>query len=623
MSSLSVENQVFIQKVSQVVEDNLKKEGFGVSELARELAMSRSMLYIKIKSITQKSVSFFIREIKLKKAMVLLKEETLTVSEIAYELGFGSPSYFIKCFHEYYGYSPGEYKKTVAEEDWDFSSNKGDQVISGNKDNLNKRIKRVMLLSMGIAILILSIAYFSKSSNVPAHHMSLAILPFDNLSSDENTQYFADGVVEDLLTRLSGMENLKVISRTSSEIFRNKKDKTIPEIGEILDVSYILEGTVQREDNDLRISIQLIDAKNDDHVFSKQYDRNLDEIFEVQREIAHKIASEIAPVMTSNRLDRINHDYTHNTNAFEYYQLGRFYSNKRTTENLKKGIEFYEQAIAEDPDYALAYAGLADNYHLMAIQGRMDKAEGNKLSLEMAQKALKIDPDLAEAHTVIASYYTFVERNWEAAEKEFKKALALNPNYSTLQQYYAEYLSIMGRDDEARSHIDKGVQLDPFSFIIRYRSSRIYYDQEIFDRALEDIKVCLEINSEHGWATNLVYDIYLALGNDSIVYNMLKQPELAHLYPPKAVDSAYAIGGIEALVNLQLEVAHSFFKDREHRKAIWYAMAGEYEKAMNSLVLAMEEGILSPLNTTNREYKPLRSDPRFIAIRKEMGLPPL
>ena len=213
--------------------------------------------------------------------------------------------------------------------------------------------------------------------------------------------------------------------------------------------------------------------RRDDHVLSKQYDRNLNELFEVQREIAREIAAEISPVFTNQQLNKLKHDYTKNSEALKMYQLGRFYSNKRTAEGYKKGIEYYEKAIAEDSVYALAYAGLADNYDLMSLQGHIDRTEGNKIAREMAGKALEIDPDLSEAHTVMGSIYTFTDWKWKPAEKEFLKAIELNPNYSTAHQYYAEFLTIIGRDEEARQHIDKALQLDPFSFVVRWRSSTI------------------------------------------------------------------------------------------------------------------------------------------------------
>ncbi len=603
----------FLQKIQQVIEVNLDNDNFSVDQLAKEIGLSRSMLHRKLKKLTGKSATELITEMRLNKAKELLENDVATVAEIAYKVGFNSPSYFNRIFKKYYQISPGEIRK-------------GKNIVvrqqKTNRPLLTDKIKLqltiVFIVIVFVVVAISGINFFNGKAY--RAEKSIAILPFDNLSSHDDTEYFADGIVEDLLTRLSKLNNLKVISRTSSEMFRNKGDKTISEIGEILGVGYILEGTVQRESDNIRISMQLIDAKRDDHVLSKQYDRKLNELFEVQREIAREIAAEISPVLTDQQLIKLKHDYTQNIKALKLYQLGRFYSNKRTAKGYNKGIEYYEKAIAEDSVYGLAYAGLADNYHLMSLQGHIDRAEGKNRAIELAEKALELDSDLAEAHTVLAAIYTFFDWNWEEAEKEFKKALELNPNFSTAHQYYAEYLTIMGRDDESRKHIDKALQLDPFSFVIRWRSCSNYYHQEQFNEALAENKVCLDLNKEHLWTLNLEYDIYLALEDDSAALDCFKRTgPIFGIWTPEEADSVYRIGGFDAMTRWAI----SFHEGEEYTKAIFYAMLGEDEKTMELLELAMEAGKLGPFSTTWREYRSLRSNPRFIAIRKKMGLPPL
>jgi tetratricopeptide (TPR) repeat protein len=284
----------------------------------------------------------------------------------------------------------------------------------------------------------------------------------------------------------------------------------------------------------------------------------------------------------------------------------------------------------------------------MAIQGRMDKTEGDSLALEMAERALEIDPDLAEAHTVLASIFIY-NRNWDAAEREFLKALALNANYSTVHQYYAEYLILMGRNLEARKHIDIALQIDPFSFIIRHLSSGLYYHQEQFDKALEEIKVCLDLNKNHPWANSLEYYIYLALEDDPATLDCSKRyGKMRDLWSPEEVDSVYQEGGFDGIIRWNMryfvggEYGNEIFNvvPNEHKKTIeliesamrngnlelyivFYAMLGEHEKTMDLLELLMDAEKLPPYITTYRQFKSLRSNPRFIAIREKMGLPPL
>jgi len=274
-------------------------------------------------------------------------------------------------------------------------------------------------------------------------------------------------------------------------MFRNKGNKSVPEIARILGVSYILEGTVQRESDNIRINIQLIDAPKDEHVLSKQYDRNLSEVFTIQSEIASQIASELSLLLTNHQVNALKTNKTKNLKALEYNQMGRFQSNKRWIDGYNKSIEYYEKAIAEDPEYGLAYAGLADTYHLMALQGWMDKKEGKDKAVELALKALELDPDLAEAHTVLASLYTYIDWNWEESEKEILQAIKLNPNYSTAQFYYSELLCATDRPDKAREHINKAMELDPFSFVMRNYSGLYYYNQGLFTlTAIEDVPEC-------------------------------------------------------------------------------------------------------------------------------------
>jgi len=604
----------FLKRIIGLIEENLANENFSVEELAEKAGLSRSMLHRRLIKSIGKSASDLITQKRLEHAKELLEKTDFTSAEIAYKSGFNSPSYFNKVFRKYYRISPGQLRK-------------GEKLVPVNQITKVKKGNRKMTIpiiatsTVLLAALLFWAGFYFYNGKTDSTEKSIAILPFGNLSLNDDTQFFADGIVEDLLTRLSSLDNLRVTSRTSSEMFRNKADKSIPEIGKILGVGYILEGTVQRESDDIRISIQLIDAKSDDHLLSKQYDRKLNEFFEVQREIAGEIAAELSPVLSVQQLEKLKHDHTQNINALKLYQLGRYHSNKRTAEGYKKGIEYYEQALAEDPAYGLAYAGLADNYDLMSLQGHIDKDEGNTLALEMVGKALEIDSDLSEAHTVLGSIYTYTDRNWDAAEREFVKAIKLNPNYSTAHQYYAEYLTIMGRDEEARKHMDQALKLDPFSFVVRWRSSRIYYDQEQFDKALEDINVCLDLNMEHPWAINLEFDINLALKNDSAIMDNLRRTSgIFGMWSVEEADSVYQAGGTDEIKRWLTEL-NTF--DPVYTKAIFYAMLGEYDNALEMLELAAKAGHVSPYSTASYEYKPLRSNPRFIKIRKEMGLPPL
>jgi TolB-like protein/AraC-like DNA-binding protein len=609
----------FLNKIYQHIEDNLDNEHYSVAVLAHQVGLSRSTLHRKLIKLTSKSPSDLIREKRLIRARKMLENNVATASEIAYKVGFSSPSYFTKVFKNYFQLSPGDIRK---------GNEPTIQQVLNDKQKVRKPIFRTKIRHLTpiilIAILALAISiaavYYLFHKDKPVER-SIAILPFDNLGSDNGNQYFADGIVEDLLYRISQIDGLKVISRTSSEMFRDKGSKTIHEIAELLGVKYILEGTVQQESNNIRINIQLIDALKDNHVLSKQYDRDLSEVFKIQSEIAGEIASELRFVLTNKQLYALKRNQTENIKAYEYYQMGRFYSNNRWEDGYKKGIEYYEKAIAEDQNYGLAYAGLADNYHLMALQGWMDKTEGKNKAIQLALKAMALDPNLALPHAVLASLYTDIDWNWELAEKEYLQAIKLDPNFSTAQFYYSYLLTIFDKDYDARKHINKALELDPLSFVIRHYSAVYYYNQEKFSEALEENNLSLDLVKDHLWALNLDFLINIRLKNDLAALDCYKKVgEITGEWTQEEADHVYRTGGIDGL--LWCRVNDSTW-DHKLYKAKYYALLGEDEKVLEILESALNEGNISAFQTMSLEFKNLHFHPRFIAIRKKMGLPPL
>jgi len=612
-------DEQFLNKIYQHIEDNLDNEHYSVEILAQQVGLSRSTLHRKLIKLTGKSPSDLIKEKRLIRARKLLENDVATASEIAYKVGFSSPSYFTKVFKNYFKLSPGDIRKGNVPTIQEILNDKQKEMKPIFRTNIRNLTPIILISILALTISVAAVYYlFHKDKPVES---SIAILPFDNLGSDNENQYFADGIVEDLLYRISQIEGLRVISRTSSETFRDKDNKTIPEIAQLLGVKYILEGTVQQESNNIRINIQLIDALKDDHVLSKQYDRDLSEVFKIQSEIAGEIASELRFVLTNEQLYALKRNQTENIKAYEYYQMGRFYSNKRWVDGYKKGIEYYEKAIAEDPDYGLAYAGLADNYHLMALQGWMDKTEGKEKAIEMALKAMTLDPNLALPHAVLASLYSDMDWNWELAEKEYLRAIKLDPNFSTAQFYYSYLLTIFGKDSDAREHINKALELDPLSFVIRHYSAVYYYNQGQLSEALAENNLCLDLAKDHLWALNLEYFIYLQLENDLAALDCYKKVgEITGEWTREEADSVYRMGGIYGL--LWWRVNDSTWNQKLY-KAKYYALLGEDEKVLEILESVVNEHTLGGFHTISLEFKDLRSHPRFIVIRKKMGLPPL
>jgi tetratricopeptide (TPR) repeat protein len=401
-------------------------------------------------------------------------------------------------------------------------------------------------------------------------------------------------------------------------MFRDKGNKSVTDIAEILDVTYILEGTVQREGNNIRISIQLIDAKKDDHILSNKYDRKLDEVFKIQSEISNQIASELSLVLTDQQKNALEQNKTKNLKALEYYQMGRFQSNKRWIEGYNKSIEYYEKAIAEDPEYGLAYAGLADTYHLMALQRWMDKKEGEDKAVELALKALELDPDLAEAHTVLASLYTYIDWNWEKSEKEFLQAIKLNPNYSTAYFYYSCLLCITGRPGKAREYINKAMELDPFSFVMRNYSGLFYYNQGQFKEALAENKLSQDLIKDHEWAVRLDFEIYYHLGMEQEALESFKlYGRLFKCYDPAIAERVFEKEGLDGLVRVWIKTWPKTLME-----ARMQVMLGEYEKALDILEKLCSDRNIDPVElTTGYDFRNLHDNPGYIRIMKAMGLP--
>ena len=460
----------------------------------------------------------------------------------------------------------------------------------------------------------------NKSGASSIRDKSIAILPFANLSEEKGNEHFADGLVEDLLNRISLIEELKVISRTSSEMYRDRGVKSVPEIAGELGVSYILEGSVQRYGAKARITVQLIDAINDDHIWAENYDRDIVDVFKIQSEIAIQIASELNTILTSKQKILLQDNKTKNVKAFELYQMGRFYWNKRTGDGYTTSIEYFEKAIDEDPSYGLAVAGLADTYNLMALQGWMDMQEGRDKAEELALKALELDENLAEAYTVLGSIYDYVDWDWQNAEKAFKRALEINPNYSTAHHYYSQHLSITGQHEQARKHIDKALEINPLSFVIRYVSADLYYNQGYFSEALAEIQKCHELQENHPWLPEREFQIYWQIGEEEKAHESLwKILERDSIYNLKIAKNIYEDSGLRSVIEWKLKIDEAHDEISPYAIASTYGMIGEDEKALYWLEKASTANHTSEMSFSIH-FKNLHNNPRYLAILKEMGL---
>jgi TolB-like protein/Flp pilus assembly protein TadD len=456
---------------------------------------------------------------------------------------------------------------------------------------------------------------------------SIAVLPLANLSGDPEQEYFADGMTEELITNLGKISALRVISRTS--VMRYKKtEKPLPQIARELGVDGIVEGSVLRVGDRVRITAQLIQAEQERHLWAESYERDLRDILALQSEVARAIASEIKVRLTPQEQTRLASARPVNPDAHEAYLKGRYFWNKRTEEGLKKGIDFFGQALEKDPAYALAYTGLADCYYLLADYRFVPWKEAYPRAKGAATKALELDETLAEAHTSLALIKDRYEWDWPGAEREFKRAIELNPNYATAHHWYSNYLEEMGRHDEAIAEIKRAQQLDPLSLIInavvglRFRSARRY------DEAIEQLRKTLEMDPNFAMAHFLLGGVYKQKGQyESAIaeYQKGRSASGGSVHLLAALGRAYAAAGkrrkaLKILGELK-ELSKRRYVSASFVASIYVAL-GEKDQALEWLEKGYRDrdAAMVGLNWVPT-FDPLRSDPRFEDLLRRMNFP--
>jgi TolB-like protein/Tfp pilus assembly protein PilF len=327
-----------------------------------------------------------------------------------------------------------------------------------------------------------------------ASDKSIAVLPFDNLSHDPDNAYFADGIQEEILTRLSKIADLKVISRTSTQHFKSSPDN-LPQIAKQLGVANILEGSVQKVADQVRVNVQLINAESDAHLWAESFDRQLTDVFRIESEIAKTIADTLQAKLTGSEKRAIAAQPTENSEAHEFYLKGRYFWNKRTANDLKTAISYFQKAIEKDPNYALAYAGLADSYALLPYFGAASPQESFPPARTAAKKALTLDDTLAEAHTSLALILLAYDLDFDGSIREFRRAIELNPNYAMAYHFFGVGpLMRSGRFDDAIAECKRAVELDPLSLINNADLGNTYSRARRYDEAIDQLRKTLEMD---------------------------------------------------------------------------------------------------------------------------------
>ena len=480
------------------------------------------------------------------------------------------------------------------------------------------------------AILILAIlaAWMAPSRNRASSHIgSLAVLPLESLSSDASQDYFADGMTDELITDLGQIGALRVISRTSVMLYKRAR-KPLPQIARELNVEAVVEGTVLRFGNQVRISAQLIRASDDKHLWAQSYEGDLRDALDLQKKVASTIADQIRISLTPREQAVLRDAKPVNPEAFEAYLRGRYFWNKRTADGLKKAIDYFNEAIEKDPNYGQAYTGLADSY---ALLGNSDFAvltpqQAYLKAKAAATKALELDNSLGEAHTSLAFCLGLFEWNWEAAEKEFQEAIALNPGYATAHQWYALQLSVMGRHREAIAEMSKAESLDPLSLIISADMADVLFAAHQYEDSMQQSRKAINMDPHFAIAH---FELGQALAQKKMhkeaIEELQKASELSggDATCVSVLAYAYVVSGRRKealkLMNDLKSQSNRSFSYGVHIALIQTSL-DEKDQAMASLEEAYTERF-DALALRSPAFDPLRSDPRFGDLLRRMGLP--
>jgi TolB-like protein/AraC-like DNA-binding protein len=652
-------DEAFIRKLTEIVNEHIANEHFGAGELSVAAGMSRSHIHRRLKSIKNQSVSHFIRLIRLGEAMKMLRESDSSVAEIAYQVGFSSPAYFNRCFHEYYGYPPGEARKqdlSLFESDSleiDISAIEKEKIEKSSTLVLGSVFRNLKwILPVTIFLIFMALAYGSynlffaqKDSVKSGKHSSksIIVLPFRNLSDNPESQYFADGIMEDILNSLFRIREFKVVSRTTSEHFR-ESGLTVREIARKSDVSNVLEGSIRQQGNKVRITIQLIDATHDRHLWSANFDRELTDVMGIQGEIALLVADKLEAVLSESEIVEIGKLPTRNHEAYDNYLRGRFLLHKANSaqradfgrDGVLNCIQYYEKAIAADTAFAAAYAGLANAWFNLSAWGFLPANVGIPKARKYCLKAIECDPECAEGHAVLGAYFIWGGGgSFTEGSKELKKAVELDPNFATARQWYAQCLMITGPIKEARLHVNRALELEPYFWVVQTLSAWIFYFEKKYDRAIEDCIAARGLNPDfidNKWLFVLNY-AKLGEGEKMLqellaIINEYTQDEKY----PEEVQAAFNKSGINGVFSWLIEVnnnrpipvegmdGHPFYS------AWWNAILGNKSEAIYWLEQSLEYprplGHYTNLIATNPDFDLLRDDPRFLEVIEKKGLTP-
>jgi len=601
-----------------IILKHLEDEDFNVGKLALEIGLGRSQVLRKVKNSTGKTVNQLIKEIRLSESIKLLQKEEFTASEISYKIGFSSPQYFNKCFHDFYGFPPGEFK------------NKEFKNVNPTQTNLSRFKEKYLkflfpLLALSFLILFLYQRSYNSINNTQetkVHKSSIAILPFLNLSKNENQEYFSDGMTDAITMELSKIDSLRVISRTSSTRFK-EGNILITNIAKELDVDYLLEGSVLYENDSVSIIVQLIDPfPVEDHIWQNTYHEKFENIISLIGNISNEIANEInATVLPIN-----NNSYTINEKAYNLYLKGRHIWNQNSDKNITSSIKYLKESIKVDSNFAPAYVTLAEAYITQNkfISDNKEKQFNREKSRIAINKSLELDEDLGMAYITKGNILGKFDWDWEGMKAMLEKGLQIDPNNAYGHMLLSDYYLVNNKLNLAIQEALIAENLDPLNAQIGMMLGDKYCIVGDYEKSIEQYQNILDVFPNNGFVlSELGFVYFMNEQKEQAVNSWIRLQEIRGNYD---MVKGYKEKPMEDVFRYWLEIVE---KDKGTQKFCTYAvliaqvymLINEKQKALEYLELAYKYHFeYLPIMLFKPDFKDLHNEPRFKELVKNTGI---
>ena len=497
-------------------------------------------------------------------------------------------------------------------------------IVNELKRHKTATIVGAVLILIATAAAVFGIRSYMHARDTEVAVESIAVIPFANQNKDPGAEWISDGLTESIINNLTQLPNLKVIARSS--VFRYKGREIDPiAVGNELGVRAVLTGRLMQHGDSMVISAELIDIRDSKQLWGEQYERHLTDMLAVQREIAREITNNLRPTLSGVEQARMDKQYTASSEAYELYLKGRYFWNKRTPGDFQKSIQFFQQAIDADPNYALAYSGLADSYALLSAYSNEQPRQLMPKAKEAALKALALDDKLAEGHASLGQITAYYDYDFPTAEREFRRAIELNPNYATAHQWLAEHLAAMKRVDEALVEIRRALELDPFSVIMNRIQADILVDGRRFDEAIPLYKKTIELDPNFPTAHFFLGRAYEAKGMyDDAVAEYSRAQEINGVPPQviKGLHDTYAQHGFKAYIEQNIDQSLAQKNFPPFVLATFFVRLDRNDEALMWLEKGYEQrDFRMTLLSVGYDFDRLRSDPRFKELVRRIGLP--